>query len=157
MAKVIFLDVDGVLCTARSHLALGYPRGDRIWNAWDELACACLREVCERGIQIVVSSTWRHPRHEPELMQKMTLHRLIGYLRQPNWKTPDFSDQEFIRGHEIAKYLTDNPDIDDYKIVDDVPQFLDEQGKHFIHTDAEDGMTHENMQKLFRWVRILRS
>lgn len=153
MAKVIFLDVDGVTCTARSHLALGYVKGDRIWKAWDDVACACIREVCKTGIQIVVSSTWRKPMHEADLKEKMAMHGLMPFVRMPDWKTPELN--EGVRGHEIAYYLTHNPDIEDYRILDDNTDFLDSQSKHFIHTDPEEGMTYKNMRDLYRWARIL--
>lgn len=155
MAKAIFLDVDGVLCTARSYFAYDIPRKHRMWNSWDELACTTLREVCKKGIQIVVSSTWRQPLHEVELKEHMTKHGLIEFLRLPDWKTPDLFGEG--RGLEIKDYLSHNPDIEDYKILDDVDQFLEEQANKVILTDPENGMSAENIRKLYRWSGVLKA
>lgn len=155
--RVIFLDVDGVICTDRSYLAYDVPNKRRMWNAWDEVACTVIREACKTGIQIVVSSTWRHPKHEVELMEHLTKHNLIEYLRRPNWKTLDLAWEDgSIRGHEIARYLADNPDIEDYKILDDVMQFLESQRDHLIFTDCDNGMNGANMRELLRWARVLK-
>ena len=155
--KVIFLDVDGVLCTARSYLAFDVPNHRKMWNAWDDVACAPIREACKKGIQIVVSSTWRYPMHEVELKEHMTKHGLIEFLRMPNWKTLDLRwDAETIRGHEVERYLKDNPEIEDYKILDDVDQFLESQKSKLILTDPENGMSAENIRKLLRWSGVLK-
>ena len=156
MSKVIFLDCDGVVCTRRSYLAYDVPKKGRMWNAWDEVACAAIRESCKKGIELVISSTWRLPMNEQELMQKLEQHGLIGFLRKPNWKTLDLAwDRDTIRGHEIARYLVDNPDIQDYRILDDVKQFLDSQADHLIFTDVEEGMTGDNIRDLLRWSKVL--
>ncbi len=153
--KVIFLDVDGVLCTARSYFAYDIPNKRKMWNAWDEVACTCVREVCKKGIKIVVSSTWRHPLHEVELKEHMEKHGLLEFLRLPAWRTPALAGE--MRGYEIEDYLKHNTDIEDYKILDDVDQFLETQAKKLILTDEQNGMSAENIRTLYRWAGVLKS
>ena len=56
--KIIFLDIDGVLCTSRSHLA---KHGKGIMDEWDDVGALAIYRACKFGenVKIVVSSTWR--------------------------------------------------------------------------------------------------
>jgi hypothetical protein len=57
--KIIFLDIDGVLCTSRSHLSK-HGRGG-LMDAWDDVGALAIKRACEFGtnVKIVISSTWR--------------------------------------------------------------------------------------------------
>jgi hypothetical protein len=152
--KILLLDVDGVLCTRRSFLA--YDKEGGMWFSWDQLACDVIRTCASYGVMIVVSSTWRKPKNEPELISQ--LHR-YGFTRSmlfmPDWKTPILPSG--VRGEEIQAWLDAHPDIKDYKILDDDCILLDDQEKHWIQTDPDGGMTSDNIKKLLNWAGALKS
>ncbi len=152
--KIIFLDIDGVLCTRRSHLAYGKEGG--IWHEWDPLACHAINRACQKGVQIVISSTWR--KFTDDLMPQLIKHDLMKYLRQPNWHTP-IGSSATSRGMEISLYLEEdsNQDIEDYLILDDDIDMLEHQMKKFVQCDGEDGMTSDNIKRLLNWSRALKS
>lgn len=161
--KIIFLDIDGVLCTRRSHLSYGKEGG--IWHEWDPIACNAVRRSCLKGCRIVVSSTWRF--HEEDLWPMMESHGLKEFVYFPDWKTPDMgrlmldatwdSKISKIRGNEIEDWLCRHPEVSSYKILDDIPDFLEHQTKFHIHTDSEEGMDSDNIKKLLNWAGVLKS
>ena len=150
--KILFLDVDGVMCTRRSHLVYGKEGG--IWHEWDPLACAAIYKACQHGVQIVVSSTWRKPMHQESLFEKLKEHNLFGYVLFPDWKTPI---RDGIRGLEVAEWLSKHSEVESYRILDDDADFLDSQEKFLIRTDPEDGMTSENIKRLLNWAGALKA
>ncbi len=154
MPKIIFLDVDGVLCTLRSHLAY-HGRGG-LWNHWDGCAVEILKRMCGAGCRIVVSSTWRLNCPTPdddssELGQKLGEHGLREFLFRPGWRTPS-SDKE--RGHEIAAWLKAHPEITDYVILDDDDDMLPEQKSKFVQTHGHDGISGMDMLHLLKWAEV---
>ncbi len=145
--KVIFLDIDGVLCTRRSHLAYGKEGG--IWYEWDTLAVEVIRKMAKKGVIFVLSSTWRKPPHVEDFWKQWTKYGLEEhYLWERDWMTPI---GQGVRGEEIKDWLNRHPEVTDYKIVDDNNDMLEEQMSHCIFTDAEDGMTSDNIKKLLNW------
>lgn len=157
--KILFLDIDGVLCTDRSHRAYGVEGGKML--EWDPLGCAVIKKCCERGVRIVVSSTWRHERHQADLFKRMELFGLREFLHS-DWRTIDIAEagewnDANCRGLEVRDWLDKHPEVTSYRILDDVPQFLPDQASDFIQTDAADGMTSRNILLLMRWARALKS
>ena|SRR6478609_11847885 len=145
--KVIFLDIDGVLCTRRSHLAYGKEGG--IWYEWDPLGINVIRKTCLNGVKIVLSSTWRKPVNEPHFIAQYARYGMDrDWLYLPDWKTP-ITDLK--RGEEIQKWLDGHQEVTDYRIIDDDNDMLESQLKKCIFTDAEDGMTSDNIKKLLNW------
>ena len=60
--KIIFLDIDGVLNSARSCIAKGdMPKSlDKSQlDFFDPIAIALIQKICAQGVQCVLSSTWR--------------------------------------------------------------------------------------------------
>lgn len=150
--RIIFLDIDGVLCTRRSHLAYGKEGG--IWHEWDPLGCHVLHRACTYDAWIVVSSTWRKPMHQDDLFEMLKKHSLFGYVYFPDWSTPVLDGP---RGAEIAAWLAKHPEVTDYRILDDDHDMLDSQTKKCIFTDPEDGMTSDNIKKLLNWAGALKA
>jgi FMN phosphatase YigB (HAD superfamily) len=151
--KILFLDIDGVLCTSRSHLAYGKEGG--IWHEWDPLAANAIRRACQQGVGLVISSTWRF--HEKDLWPQMDKHLLNEFVVRPDWRTKDMRCDGHQRGDEIAEWLSRHPEVGDYRILDDDNDMLEDQLKKCIFTDALDGMTHENIKKLLNWAGALRA
>lgn len=147
---VIFLDIDGVLCTTKAHVA---QRGEHTWGggymgALDRESCgllAALQEKCPL-LYFVCSSTWRKYWEKDELADHIAQ---FGFTPRwhDDWKTTSGLDG---RGGEIQDWL-DRNGITNYAIIDDVDapnQFTDEQRGRFIHTDEDDGFSYKDYRKL---------
>lgn len=126
MTRVIFLDIDGVLVTARSHHAHLHKGG--LMVDYDKCIAEFLCNFCNKyDYRIVISSTWRH--NIPRLFTLLNQSGLINWLYDPininNSMAPKLNFEEqcisrenrllntsegFInynwgRGLEIAKWL----------------------------------------------------
>ena len=137
--KVIFLDFDGVLITREYHIigedgCTPYPH---------EYLINKLHQLIEKtGAQIVVSSSWRLYFTDEEL-SKIINHPVIGQTIHdyPKYKS---------RGEEIAHYLREHRDIDNYVIVDDEDDMLKEQAYHFVHCKNHEGLTDEKIEEAIK-------
>ena len=59
--KIIFLDIDGVICTDRSQVGMHRKHGTCVAYNWDPCAVAMIQELCDiTGAKLVISSSWRH-------------------------------------------------------------------------------------------------
>ncbi len=94
----------------------------------------------------------------------MDKHGLKEFVYFPDWKTPDMGRlildaawDSKIRGTEIEDWLSKHPEVSSYKILDDIPDFLEHQTKFHIHTDSEDGMNSDNIKRLLNWSGGLKS
>ena len=157
--KVIFLDIDGVLVTTRSFIA---NRGKRLFDC---IAAAMLRRVCENGVSIVISSTWRFRADltgksdcptDNQLHDNLMSEGLLPYLHS-DWKTVDLhracADQ--IRGDEIAEWLSRHPEVTHYAIIDDdVDMTLEQKRDHFVRTDAMNGFMYEHYKSLVEILEV---
>jgi len=136
--KAIFLDIDGVLTSAR----IG-------WYNMDIYAIHFLIWVCERtGCKIVISSTWRY-NHDREFWQM-----IFGDCVHEDYKTKDIVRNEDtgercdLRGEEIAEWLSRHPEVDDYIILDDDTDFLESQKIKTVITESLNGIMFKDMQKI---------
>lgn len=152
MSKILFLDVDGVICTRRSHLAFGKEGSG--WFHWDPVGCAAIIKACAKGVRLVVSSTWRKDMHKDELDANFKTHGFLPEYLHPDWRTRDLMRG---RGADIDDWLARHPEIQNYKILDDDSDMLEHQLSHFIQTDGEEGMTSDNIKKLLNWSGALKS
>ena len=141
MEKVLFLDIDGVLNSARTAYAFGgYPHLPSQVDRFDLVAVALIRKVCtEVGARICLSSTWRLGRDWKELR---------GHLGLPiTHRTPRLDGAR--RGEEIKAWMDAyNRTIEKWAIVDDDADMLPEQLHHFVQTCPRNGFTFENYERL---------
>lgn len=120
--KVIFLDIDGVLCV--------------IPNGRDEFGALFHRHfednlkwiIGETNAKIVISSTWRLAGLE-EMKEMWKKRCLAGEVIDI---TP-FSGVDNIRGDEIQVWLDSN-DVENYVIIDDDTDFWESQLNNFVQT-----------------------
>lgn len=139
--KVVFLDIDGVLLSHRSVVALGrWPNditpGDIA--KFDQIALALLRNFCTAaGAALVLSSTWRITHPWRDVGQALQLP-LVG--QTPRLLGP--------RGKEIAAWLADHPAVERYAILDDDSDMLPEQLPFFVKVPGDNGMTWPEFEKL---------
>ncbi|MFY0656360.1 MAG: hypothetical protein JXR12_06390 [Neptunomonas phycophila] len=155
--KIIFLDIDGVLNTARAHIAYGSSK-------WDPTGVAILDRVCrETGAKLVISSVWRGSMdkwmHAHQLLDAVGLGRhglCSGHLGM-DWNHPDYDKDmhrtppghDNPRGEKIQEWIDQwKPDV--YAILDDDCDMLDHQAKYFVKTDGHDGITYGSYERLIK-------
>lgn len=129
--KVIFLDFDGVITTPGSK-----------WNISIELVKR-VKMICDKtDAKLVISSTWQHGNSAKEWLEESVLMKSYK-----GWLKKFFIDYTYdvtgrhayngstARGAEIKAWLIKHPEVDNYVIIDDEDDMLDEQLFHFVHTD----------------------
>jgi hypothetical protein len=131
MAKVLFLDVDGVIAVPPAFIRR-------------ELLENLRRVIYQTRAPIVVSSSWRC---EPTYMQKLDEH-LTGIGAFVIGSTPRLSGGLLDRHLEILAWLEYNPHIDHYVAVDDMPLQL--PSENFVHTEINKGLDREKADELIR-------
>lgn len=152
--KIIFLDMDGVLCTNRAHIAQGLqhmPGHHPFMDALDREGIGMLNRFNEEhpDILYVLSSTWR------KTHSKRAMEEWLGDVYEWNGKFHDdwaTDEKGPIRGNEIERWLEAHPDTENYIILDDNSDMLDSQKYHFVQTDEYNGITAENywhMERIF--------
>ena len=140
--NVLFFDIDGVVCTLRSHFAFGDKGG--LMQAWDITACQMIRKLCSKHhFKIVVSSTWRfRPDHcRLYLATYGLIDHLYPHADPAEWTTPK---QGKNRGKEIKVWLGAHPEVKNFIILDDDRDFLEDQKPFHIHTDSSDGFSSQD-------------
>jgi hypothetical protein len=139
--KVLFLDIDGVLNSARSCVANhGYPHGFDGHNMamFDEVAVKLIRGLCAKGgVSVVVSSAWRILHHWDDIGRNLQLPTMGA--------TPRGIGE---RGKEIAEWLAEHPEVTQYAIVDDDDDMLPEQRPFFVKTNGMEGLSFADFEKL---------
>lgn len=121
---LVFLDIDGVLVTARSW---------RTPSRFDGDAVAALNLLTERiGAAIVLSSTWRF------MPRVVTILREAGVKGVIVGKTPHLYDQP--RGAEIKAWLVEHRWDQPYVILDDDAD-MDGLADHLVRTTWDLGLT----------------
>lgn len=140
--KVLFLDMDGVLCTTRSHKA--YAR-QFFMQHLDPVAVRLLERALQHTkSELVLSSTWRE-HYSKNAMTCILMNS--GFEKEPpwhnDWKTPVLPT----RGREISRWLDINP-VAKYAIIDDNHDFLEDQIPFFIKTDECDGLMWQHYERI---------
>lgn len=140
--RVLFLDIDGVLNSARTVVAFGgHPRGlePEYLAMFDQVAINMLRGLCARAdVQIVLSSAWRVTHDHAAVGQALGLPIFD--------RTPSLP---LCRGGEIQAWLDSHQaTVTAYAIVDDDPDMLPEQLPFFVQTDANEGLSWAAFSKL---------
>lgn len=139
--KIIFLDVDGVFNSYRTNFGLGpipFRPVEEQRHRFDWCAIGLIRRLTQDdlSVRVVLSSTWR-----------------MG--DEKNWQNcRDFFDLPMIgrtpympdgcRGDEIAYWLSKNPEVENYVIVDDDSDMLAEQAPHFVQTTFREGFLYRH-------------
>lgn len=139
--RVVFLDIDGVLLSHRSCLALGgWPNDLSLASLamFDPVALGLLRAFCETsGAVLVLSSTWRLHHSWREVGDALLLP-LVG--QTPRLLGP--------RGKEIAHWLDQQPEPVRYAILDDDSDMLPSQMPYFVRVPGDNGFTWPEFLRL---------
>lgn len=149
--KVIFLDFDGVITTARSKGKL------------DKDKMLLLKRIVDAtGAKIVISSSWRSLSLEDTISNITDTNdyfvgenpficpeAVVGVT--PVMRAFRNSDKKVTfslpRGCEINRYLDEHREIDDYVILDDDSDMLLCQKDNFVQTDGIDGLTEADVER----------
>lgn len=136
MKAALFLDIDGVLNSLRSCVALGGYRSGQL----DPVAVRLLDALCRElkavnvSVDVVISSTWRKKHPDPVWWNVLfdgygaVSIRVVGV-------TPDLNGP---RAAEVRAWLADNPRYSRHVIFDDDQDF--EAGQPLIHVDGLGGL-----------------
>ena len=147
--KVIFLDFDGVITIPETKWDISLKHIKRV------------KEICDKtGAKLVISSSWQRCGLKGESRKERVANWLNGILMK-DIKGPikDFFEDytydmsgrfysEFgdVRGSDIKSWLSRNPDVDNYVIIDDEGDMLDEQLFNFVQTDWAFGIQDREVQ-----------
>lgn len=141
--KVIFLDIDGVLCCPRSCVAHGgYPAaGNPVsWGKFDEVAVKMLQEAMRKtGAIVVLSSSWRSTVNLEALQWRLGI-RIESVTREGTEAEP--------RGAQIHDWLIRNPGVESYAILDDDEDMLPDQMPHLCLTSKRNGFLLGHYEEL---------
>lgn len=146
MSKIIFLDMDGVLCTGRASISMN-EKG--LMRYLDPVGCNFIqRLVVENNAQVVISSTWRHEgRRAVANALSCAGFQPIVHAFHEDWCTPTFTDRDpTIRGREIGRWLDEHDETENYIIIDDDADMLGYQWSRLVNTDCRNGVLLEHYE-----------
>lgn len=145
MAKIIFLDIDGVL-NSRTYFNSRKQIRD-IADNLDPVAIGYLNQLIkDTGAYVVISSTWRMHHSKEELIELLSSRGFKGVIIGC---TPVLSSPHTVRGNEIHSWMRENPEIigtpvcdfNSYVILDDDSDMLYWHKDNFILVDGFVGLT----------------
>lgn len=109
--KVIFLDIDGVLNSDEYFDRIKDLNIQGIQSEVDIEKIRLLKKAIDvTGARVVLSSSWRYTRNAQYLKELLLQYNIFTD------STPFLQNR---RGLEIKKYLENNPNIEDFVILDD--------------------------------------
>ncbi len=140
--KIIFLDFDGVISTHEKGMNL------------DTSKVALLEEILSAtGAKIVVTSSWRiGTRNAEEFVEKLfNFHRSRDKVSNSSLFIDSIYDVTDTmgndRGDEVQRWIDEHIDqIEQYVILDDENDYLDEQLFNFVQTDEYEGLTSREVK-----------
>ena len=139
--KLIFLDIDGVLNSARTAIAFGkFPLDltPEDFKLFDHVALGLMQRLAKEGVKFVLSSTWRRHHNFDDVGKFLDLPIIAA--------TPVFNFSP--RGREIFVWINEEikngREITNYCIVDDDSDMLASQKPHFVQTLFEEGFSYQN-------------
>lgn len=142
---VLFLDIDGVICTDRAYYASSQDKERNILRTWDSVGIALVDRLCQDyNLEVVVSSTWRH-RYDVPLI--LLTHGFRSDFHKDD-KTPVCRIHS-TRGMEIRDWLEEHPEVTRFIIIDDDAAGIrnTELEKKWVETDSNDGiLTHHYLK-----------
>jgi hypothetical protein len=112
-----------------------------------------LSEFCnENDIKICISSVWKNhfggengriPEWWEDALTKLGFKEgtFVGITGK----------RRTLRGEEIKEWLDNHPEVEDYVILDDDSDMLDEQFDHFHHCDGWFGMSPNHLYRIGRY------
>lgn len=144
--KVVFLDIDEVLVNPKEWFVFGnvWAKALMASRKIDQTGKYFFRLLHAAGVKIVLCSTWRLGL-TPKKASKVLDIPIYDCTGTESWRTEKEEDK--IRGTEIAAWLSRNPGVENYVIVEDGLDFTKEQlENHHVHIKGH--ITHLDMEKI---------
>jgi len=123
----------------------------RLEEETDKFAWKLLSEFCNSyNIKICLSSTWKNNFKDTNDWELALLH--FGFV--PFTYIGITPRLKGIRGNEVAQFISSNPSIEQYAILDDDSDMLPEQMPNFFLIDRYVGITPTTIYKLKRHFNV---
>lgn len=156
---VIFLDMDGVIATARAHRA---QRDRPLPDRWiDGEAMGHLNALCQAsGAPVVISSTWRLDTSVGEFLAIVRRNGFTGQMHR-DWRTKSLNRPigsliaAKSRGDEVQEWMSRHPEVMAHVILDDDQDFYPHQP--LVHTEFECGLTAADVVEAKRLLDVQES
>lgn len=139
MSKILFLDIDGVLVTTRSKLAVNR------WDQFDVVSCQLIDKLCTYcDAKIVISSTWREQKTRENLEDILRYNDISRVHLHTDWATPVLRDS---RQKEINAWLKMHKEVACWAVLDDGVG-LNDASPRLVQPDFDDGLQFKDVMKL---------
>lgn len=119
MTKIIFLDVDDVICTVRYNLV-----SENVWRDFDPVACKIILRICkETGAKIALSSSWGLGDWTFEEFIKSidkACPELKEHFYENDFRVLKGRNLKLARNQLIKAWLREHTEVDNYVIIDDL-------------------------------------
>lgn len=146
--RIIFLDIDGVLNSTMWMNSCARNDIDDVQTLMVDPVCVLLIcQICkDLDAKIVITSSWRTGSLQSTMQELRQYKALVPLLEYVIGETPyrdrTAQSDNVHRGIEI-KYWIElfEEDIDEYVIIDDDTDFLDEQSQHLVNVNPTYGFT----------------
>ncbi len=152
--KVIFLDIDGVLNSAKYAKHEFEAKGNKFVGLLgiDPKAVQILEDLVEQsGANIVISSSWRIGRTLEDLQKIFNefntklADKIIGMTTTER----EFGTNSCQRGWQIKKYLLEHPKIESFVVLDD-DNDMDDVRDHFVKTTWALGIEQHHVDECLK-------
>ncbi len=130
--KVIFLDVDGVLNSSKDKFSMSLET--------DRHLIYLKRIVDATDAVVVLSSSWR----KISSLRKALENRLRSYDIEIIDSTKSLPGT---RGSEIKEWLSRNPDVESFVILDDDSDMDEYKSTNLVKTEYDEGLKKEHIEK----------
>lgn len=144
--RVVFLDIDGVISKFG-------PKGNGMYGLSKPLLRNLSFLIKTSKAKIVLSSSWRE---FPEARRR--LDRALRYKGlKINYSTPVFPDSNAkTRQAEIEQWLSEHPEVKDYVILDDIPDYFHgDLRDHLVTCDPNEGLTEEKTEEAINILGVM--
>jgi hypothetical protein len=155
--KIIFLDIDGVLNSGDNLISLNVLKeedSDQYGQFFDDRCVRYLKWIIqETGAYIVISSSWRLAGLQAmkQLWEDRKLPGFVSGITPRSFINEEGERESYnCRGEEIAAWLKQNNlnDGNEWVIIDDDSDMLEDQTFNFVHVDGRFGLTYPDVQRV---------
>lgn len=146
--KIIFLDVDNVICTERYNLV-----SENIWRDFDPVACKIILRLCKKtGAKIVLSSSlgladWSFEEFIKSIDKACP--ELKEHFYENDFRVLKGRNFKLARNQLIKAWLREHDEVENYVIIDDVLSYTVShkdalyKDKHLVLCHEYDGIGFE--------------
>jgi hypothetical protein len=141
--KILFLDIDGVLIS-EEYFKKKFSKQTGLSRFNPDSVSLIKALIEEFSLRIVISSSWRYAAID-KLMHELKINKLFDYLYY-DWFTPVIHPAH--RGMEIRLWLDLHTEVNEYVILDDDENILDEQKDNYVQTQLDYGMITKHYNRV---------